>query len=130
MAPPEQLKVKDQPKSHKPRPVAYAQKPKVEEALRKIENEEVIIKVNSVPCATPILVVGRIGTGDVRICGNFSLTYNKCTDVETYPLPKIEDIHEAIRGCKMFCMLDISQAYQQIPLTEESQPSVTLNTRI
>ena len=95
---------------HKPRPVAYAQKPKVEEALRKIENDGVIVivivkvkvivivKVNSVPCAAPILVVGRIGTWDFRICGNFSVIYNKCTDVETYPLPKIEDIYDAIRG--------------------------------
>ena len=128
--PPEQLKVKDQPKFHKPRPVAYAQKPKVEKALRKMEKEGVIKKVNLVPCAAPIVVVGKKGTDDVRICGDFSVTYNKCADVETYPLPKIEDIHEAVRGCRVFSILDINQAYHHIPLTKESQPYVTINTHM
>ena len=54
--PPEQLKVKEQPKFHKPKPVAYAEKPKVERALTKIEEEGVIIKVNSAPRAAPVSV--------------------------------------------------------------------------
>ena len=128
--PPEQLKVKDQPKFHRPRPVAYAQKPKVEKALRKMEKEGVIKKGNLAPCAAPSLVVGKKGTDDVRICGDFSVTYNKCADAETYPLPKIEDIHEAVRGCRVFSILDINQAYHHIPLTKESQPFVTINTHM
>ena len=57
--PPEQLKVKGTPKIHKDRPVAYAQKPKVEKALTKMEEEGVIKRVNSAPCAAPIVVVNK-----------------------------------------------------------------------
>ena len=95
-----------------------------------MENDGVIARVNSAPCAAPIVVVGKKGTEDLRICGDFSVTYNKCADVEIYPLPKIEDIYEAFRGCKVFSILNISQAYHQIPLTEESQPFVTINTHM
>lgn len=128
--PPEHLKVTETPGFHKARPVAYALRTKVEKALTKMENEGVIKKVTSAPCAAPIVVVGKKDTEDVRICGDFSVTYNKCADVETYPLPKIEDIHEAVRGCKVFSILDISQAYHQIPISEESQPHITVNTHM
>ena len=37
--PPEQLKVKETPKFHQARPVAYAQKPEVEKALTKMKEE-------------------------------------------------------------------------------------------
>ena len=128
--PPEQLKVKGTPKFHKARPVAYAQKPKVEKARTKMEEEGVIKRVNSAPCAAPIVVVNKRDSEDVRICGDFSVTYNSCADVETYPLPKIEDIHEAVRGCKLFTILDISQAYHQIPIATESQPYLTINAHM
>ena len=99
--------------------MAYAQKPKVEKALTKMEEEGVIKRVNSAPCAAPIVVVNKRDSEDVRICGDFCVTYNSCADVETYPLPRIEDIHEAVRGCKLFTILDISQAYHQIPIATE-----------
>ena len=115
--PPEELKNKGTPNFHKARPVEYAQKPKVEKALRKMEEEVVIKRVNSAPCAAPIMVVNKRDSEDVSMCGDFSVTYNSCADVETlYPLPKIEDIHEAVRGCKLFTILDISQACHQIPV--------------
>ena len=113
------LKSRNPLKFHKARPVAYAQKPKVEKALTKMEEEGVIKRVSSAPCAE-----------DVRICGDVSVTYNSCADVETYPLPKIEDIHEAVRGCKLFTILDISQVYHQIPIATESQPYLTINTHM
>ena len=41
--------------------------------------------------------------------------------VETYPMPKIEDMHSALRGCTVFGVVDMKQAYYQIPLSKESQ---------
>ena len=110
--------------------MAYAQKPKVEKALTKMEEEGVIKRVNSPSCAAPIVVVNKRDSEVVCICGDFSVTYNSCADVETYPLPKIEDIHEAGRGCKLFTILHISQAYHRIPIATESQPYLTINTHM
>ena len=110
--------------------MAYAQKSKVEKALTKMEEEGVIKRVNSPPCAAPIVIVNKKDSEDVSVYGDFSVTYNSCADVETYPLPKIEDIHEAVRGCKLFTSLDISQAYHQILIATELQPYLTINTHM
>ena len=124
------LKVNSQPNFFKPRPVPYALKYKVEKALHKLENERVIEKVSTAPCAAPIVIVGKRNSDDIRVCGDFSVTYNSCADVETYPLPKIEDIYEVLRGSKVFSILDMSQAYHQVPVTPESQPNLTVNTHL
>ena len=89
-----------------------------------MEEEGVIKRVNSAPCTAPIVVVDKRDSEDVHICGDFSVTYNSYADVESYPLPKIEDIRKAVRGCTI---LDISQAHHQIPVATESQPYLTIN---
>ena len=62
-----------------------------------------IKRVISAPCSVLIVVVNKRDSEDVRICGDSSVIYNSCADVETYPLPKIYDIHEVVRGVN--CLL-------------------------
>jgi len=69
------LKVKKQPTFQKARPVPYALKSKVEAALQKMESEGVIEKVTTATCAAPIVIVGKKNSDEVRICGDFSVTY-------------------------------------------------------
>lgn len=45
-------------------------------------------------------------------------------------MPQIEDVHSALRGCTVFNVLHIKQAYHQIPIAEESQPYLIINTYI
>ena len=58
-----------------------------------------------------IVVVGKKESEDVRVCRDFNVTYNACVNVETYPMPQIEDMHSALRDCTVFSVLDIKQAY-------------------
>ena len=53
-----------------------------------------------------------------------------CADLYQYPIPNIEDLHAALRGCKTFSILDMSQAYHQIPLAKDCQPYFTINTDV
>jgi hypothetical protein len=39
----------------------------------------------------------------------------------TYPMPRIEDIHSALRSCRVISVLDLKQAYHQIPISTESR---------
>ena len=117
-------------KFHKARPVPYALRSKVESTLLKIEKDGVIERVTSAVSAAPIVVVGKKESDEVRVCGDFSVTYNACANVETYPMPQIEDMHSALRGCTVFSVLDMKQAYHQIPIAKESQPYLTINTHI
>ena len=49
-------------------------------------------------------------------------------EVNQYPLPKPEDLFATLAGGKKFTKLDLSQAYQQLTLDNESRKYVTINT--
>ena len=44
------------------------------------------------------------------------------------PIPKVEDLFASLRKEKYFTKLDLSQAYQQLPLEDESKQFVVINT--
>ena len=110
--------------------LAYALQPRVEKALKKMESEDIIGRVRHAPCAAPIVPVMKRDTHDIRICGDFSITYNACAKMVSYPIPKIEDLHAALRGCTTFSILNMSQAYHQVPISEKSQQWLTINTQM
>ena len=115
-------------KFHKARPVPYALQKRVENALQKMEKDGVIERVSSATSAASIVTVGKKDGDEVRVCGDFSVTYNSCANVETYPMPKIEDMHSALRCCTVFSVLDLKQVYHQIPVSKDSQKYLTINT--
>lgn len=45
-----------------------------------------------------------------------------------YHLPCIEDILTTLNGDEVFTAIDLREAYNQLPLDEESQPLITINT--
>ena len=66
--------------------------------------------------------------GSVRICGDYRLTVNRAAKPDTYPLPRVDDIFALLSGGKTFSKLDLANAYQQIPLEQQSKQLVTINT--
>ena len=99
----------------------------MEKELDRLEQEGVIKKVDHSEWAAPIVVVPK-GDGQIRICGDYKVTVNGVLDVDQYPLPKPEDLFASLVGGQKFSKLDLSQAYQQMCLEEESQKFVTINT--
>ena len=53
---------------------------------------------------------------------------NPCLEVDQYPLPKPEERFATISGGERFMKLDLSQAFQQMVLGDDSQDLVTINT--
>ena len=68
--------------------------------------------------------------GSFRICGDFKVTLNPALEVDQHPIPKPEDIFASLAGGELFTTLDLSQAYQQLLLHEESSELVTVNTHL
>ena len=66
--------------------------------------------------------------GSVRLCDDYKLTINQEALMDTYPLPRIEDLFALLAGGTVFSKLDLAHAYLQIPLDEESKKLVTVNT--
>ena len=54
---------------------------------------------------------------------------NRAAKVDLYPLPHIEDLFAKLAGGKRFTKLDIAHAYQQVPLSKDSNQYVAINTR-
>lgn len=54
--------------------------------------------------------------GTVCICGDYKLTINQASKVETYPIPQVEDLFSLLAGGKTFIKLDVNHAYQQLLL--------------
>ena len=116
-----------QPRFYKPRSVPYALRQKVAEELDRLEEAGVIVPTQHSDWAAPIVPVVKTN-GSVRICGDYKLTANTATKTESYPLPRIEDLFTSLARGKIFSKLDLSHAYLQLPLAEESQPLLTINT--
>ena len=66
--------------------------------------------------------------GSVRICGDYKCTVNQASKLDKYPIPKTEDLLATLGGGNKFTKLDMSQAYQQLLLNEESKTFTTINT--
>jgi hypothetical protein len=64
----------------------------------------------------------------VRICDEYKVTVNPQLDVNSYPLPGIDDMFARLSGGKLFSLTDLSQAYLQIKLANESKQYMVINT--
>jgi len=95
--------------------------------LDKLEAKGVIEKHKFSDWAAPIVPVAK-QDGTIRICSNYKLTVNKFAKPDIYPLPKIDELSTALTGGRAFSKLDLSQAYQQLELSDESKPYTTINT--
>ncbi len=87
--------------------------------LDSLETEGIIEKVNHSEWATPIVPVRKEG-GRFWVCGDYKVTVNLVLHVDQYPLPKPDDLFGTLAGGKKFTKLDLSQAYLQLELDEES----------
>ncbi|CAI5640403.1 unnamed protein product [Oreochromis niloticus] len=111
----------------KPRTVPYAMKAKVEAELERLQQIGVIEPIEFSDWAAPIVPVLK-EDGGVRICGDYKLTVNQASQLDAYPLPRVDDLFATLAGGQTFTKLDMSHAYQQLLLDEESKKYVTINT--
>ena len=77
------------------------------------------------PFPAPIVTVPK-PDGRIRICGDFKVTINQALSVDQYPLPKPEDLFTTLTGGQKFTKLDLSQAYLQLEISEESKKYCTV----
>ena len=116
-----------EPKFHKARTVPMALRQKVEEELDRLERAKIIEPVRYSKWAAPVVPVIK-NDGSIRLCGDYRTTVNQAAKLDPYPLPKIEDLFASLAGGRVFSKLDLSHAYLQVMLDEESRDLVTVNT--
>ena len=79
----------------------------------------ILQKVNHSVWVAPVVVVPK-SDGCLRVCRDYKVTVNPALVDDKYPLPKPDNLMAQLVGGQKFSMLDLSQAYQQIHLDDDS----------
>ena len=78
-----------------------------------------IIAPSTSSFASPIVLV-RKKSGGLRMCVDYR-RLNARTAMDSYAVPKIEDLFLTLSGARYFTSIDLSKAYYQVPLTERAE---------
>ena len=65
---------------------------------------------------------------DIRVCADFSNGLIAALKDHHYPLPSPEEVFTKLNGGKIFSKIDLSEAYLQIPIEEESSKLLCIST--
>ena len=102
-------------------------KKKVQEELERLQAEGTVEPVQFAEWAAPIVPIVKEDKS-IRVCGDYKATVNQAAKLDNYPIPKAEDLFATLNGGDKLSKLDMSQAYQQIPLEDQSKKFTTINT--
>ena len=90
----------------------------IESEIQKLlEND--IIEPSTSPWRAQILVVRNFSK--CRLVIDYSQTINRCTLLDAYPLPKIDDVVNRVAQDCYYSTLDLQSAYHQVPILEEER---------
>ena len=64
----------------------------------------------------------------IKVCGDFRVTVNSALEEDQHPLPNPEELFVSLSCGEKFTKLDLSRAYQQILLDDNSREYVTIST--
>ena len=84
--------------------------------------------VTSSEWAAPIVPILKTD-GTLQLRGDYKVTVNQALQPDSYPLPRVEDLFAVLAGGTVFSKLDLSHAYQQIRLHEDSKKFTTISTQ-
>ncbi|KFD56775.1 hypothetical protein M514_02452 [Trichuris suis] len=122
-----QLKAGAHPKFFKVRLIPFSCMDSVKQEVDRLTRSGIWKPVKSSAWAAPVVIVPK-SSGSIRICGDFKLLVNSQLEIEQYPIPQIEKISQKLGKSQAFTKIDLSDAYLQIELDEESKAFMVVNT--
>ena len=111
----------------KARQVPLRLKDKLKNELDRLVAMGVLTPVYSSEWATPVVTVYK-QDGSIRLCADFSCTVNKYLNPIHTPLITVDEAISSVGNAKIFSKIDLSQAFLQIPVHENSQKFLVINT--
>jgi hypothetical protein len=85
------------------------------------------IRPSSSPWGAPVLFVEK-KEGTQRMCVDYR-PLNEVTIKNKYPLPRIEDLFDQMKGASVFSKIDLRSGYHQLIIRESDIPKIAFCTR-
>jgi hypothetical protein len=89
--------------SKKCRPIPYSLRELVDKKLDILEQGNVVERIDYSEWSTPIKPIPK-GKG-IRMCIAYNLTLNDNLEENKYPIPRVDDLFNEVRGSSYFCKL-------------------------
>ena len=85
------------------------------------------IRPSSSPWGAPVLFV-KNKDGSMRLCVDYR-ALNKVTIKNKYPLPRIDDLFDQLKGAKYFSKIDLRSGYHHLKIRKSDIPKTAFVTR-
>lgn len=111
-----------QPVVQKLRPVPFHVRNRVKKKIEELIKLDIVEPVRNqpTPWLSPIVVEQNRFSEDIRLCIDMRMA-NQAILRSKYPMPTPADIALRVQGSKLFSQIDLSMAYHQIELSENSR---------
>jgi hypothetical protein len=103
--------------------------PELVELKKQIDelSEKGYIRPSTSPWAAPVLFMEK-KDGTRRMCFDYQ-ALNEVTIKNKYPLPRIEDLFDQLRGANVFSKIDLRSGYHQLRIRPSDIPKTTFITK-
>ena len=86
-----------------------------------------LIRPSVSPWGAPVIFI-RKKDGSWRLCIDYR-QLNKATIKNQYPLPRIDDLFDQMKGATVFSKIDLRSGYHQLWIKEDDIPKTAFKTR-
>nr|ADB85376.1 putative retrotransposon protein [Phyllostachys edulis] len=99
------------------------------ELKKQIEEIQVkgFVRPSFSPWGAPVIFVAKMDSTQ-QICVDYC-SLNEVTIKNKYPLPRIDDLFDQLKGAKVFSKIDLSSGYHQLKIRQEDIPKIAFSTR-